>query len=100
MKSKGALLKSFVFSFLYVGLGTISLYSSRPGFFLSGDWAVVGLLLTMPGSGISFGVFFMEPENHELVWIIQITTFFILWIIAYQSMKKNKPTGHKIKRKP
>jgi hypothetical protein len=98
MRRKEAIVKSFVFSLLYVGLGTLSLFSLYPTFFLSGDWAWIGFLLTIPVSAIGFGVIFMEPENEALVLLIQLIHLIILWLFAYLFLRRRRSARRKLKR--
>jgi hypothetical protein len=75
--------KLFVISFLYVGLGTLSILSMFPDFPLYGDWSMVGFLLTIPVSFISFGIAFSEPDSQNIIVVTQLIILLILWSIIY-----------------
>lgn len=81
-----ALYRSFLISFSYVLIGTISVLSVYPSSPLSGDWVVFTLLLTFPVSLVSFGVMYAEPNATMTVLFIQLAMFLITWYVVYKAL--------------
>jgi hypothetical protein len=76
--------KSFIISFAYVGLGTLSVLSVYPADPLYGGWSLWGLLATFPVTIISFGYRYAESRVIFPVLIIQTLMLLITWFIVYK----------------
>ena len=82
--------KSFVFSLLYVGLGTFSLlglYPSSPFYF---EWSILGLLITIPVRFLGFGVAYMESSNYILLLLVQFSVFLLTLFFVYSFLKRKQ----------
>lgn len=79
---KSILFNSIVFSFLYVGLGTIALLSLDRNFILSGEWAFYALLITMPVSFLGFGYVYMETDIWPELMFIQLGVFILCVLVV------------------
>ncbi len=80
---RNPLIRSFIISLLYVGFSTfclLSLYPKSPTYF---EWSMLGVLITIPVSFISFGILYMEADNQYILWI-QGAMFFIFWWFVYR----------------
>jgi hypothetical protein len=88
--------KAFYISFFYVGLGTLSILSLDPSFFLYGPWAFWGYVITLPVSIFSFGVAYSGNGASTTILIIQSIVFLIFWFLLYRyflkglNVRKNK----------
>lgn len=90
--------KALLFSFLYVGFSTITLYSMYPSdpFSIGGlrgtEIDIIFALITMPGQLFSWGIRFggMESQKQELlfVFISQLVNFIIWWRIIFYIIRK------------
>lgn len=82
-----SVITSLYISFIYVGLGTLLMYLS-----LSYDSVplLIGLLLTLPATVLSFGIVFTEAEPFWWVAICQVLTFFLYWFTLNTIMKRRK----------
>jgi len=87
MKKK-AIRASLIISVLYVGLGTVSILSIDPEFFLSGDWAWFSYLLTLPVSIVGFLIMYTEKEYLGLLIPTQLIVFAIFWFLMYRILLK------------
>lgn len=74
---------SFLYSLLYVGLGTIAVFCSYPPYY--GDWVLVLLILTFPVSVIGFGVM-MAGKYYFAAAVIQFIVFLLTWYVVYKQM--------------
>ncbi len=80
--------KSFLYSLIYVGIGTISVLGLYPSSPLYWDWSYIGVLLTFPVSALSFGIAYGAGTSYTLILLIQLVMFFICWFILYRVMMK------------
>lgn len=87
LQNKKALLKSFILSFFYVGISTLSLISMSPLSGIYSEWASLGLLITILISTIGFCVMYMERDYQVLAYI-QVSIFFLIWLFGYKSLLK------------
>lgn len=72
-----------------MGLGTfclLSLYPDSPTYF---EWSILGVLITIPVSFISYGVLYMEPNNQYILFIQGVMAIIFWWFI-YQRIKNKK----------
>ncbi|UII27578.1 hypothetical protein LVD15_03895 [Fulvivirga maritima] len=77
--------KSFIISFLYVGLGTLALL------FVNSSSLIVSiiLLLTIPVTFVGFGITYMEGSDSLLViLIVQILIFLTFWRMMFLILKR------------
>ncbi|PWV56454.1 hypothetical protein [Chitinophaga sp. S165] len=89
MSKKDAYINAYLISFLYVGLGTLTVLSVYPADKFSGEWVWVGLLLTFPVNFISFGYRYMEAGSYLPVALIQFCVFVLTgWMIYRGYFKK------------
>jgi hypothetical protein len=86
--NKKAFYDSLVVSFLYVGLGTISVISVYPGSLFYGDWVIFGFLLTVPVSFVGFAIMYAGSDGYWLALLAQGCVFFIFWFIAYRYFER------------
>ncbi len=91
------IIKSFVISFLYVGIGTLSLISLYPqsGFYTPISWG--GLLLTFPVTIYSFGIMYTESNSLDKILNTQLVVFLCFWSIIYVLILLKKSNNHKIR---
>ena len=85
-----SLYRSFLYSFLYVLLGTIAVLSLYPSSPVHGDWAYWALFFTFPVTVISFAVMYAEPNATTLVLIVQAVMFLLTWLILYSTLPKHR----------
>ncbi|MFD0998577.1 hypothetical protein ACFQ21_04635 [Ohtaekwangia kribbensis] len=86
--NKKAFYDSLLASFLYVGLGTISVMSIYPGSLFHGGWAFVGVLLTLPVSFVGFGIMYADSDGYWYTLLAQVCVFFVAWFVTYQYYEK------------
>jgi hypothetical protein len=72
---------ALLISVIYVGLGTITVFSLFPSDSLGSDWTYIGLILTFPVSVISFVYRFAEKNSTEGALIIQLIMFVLTFLI-------------------
>lgn len=88
--------KSFYISLIYVGLGTIALFSFSFRIFRESDFLDIMtsliMLVTMPVSFISFGILYSEGREASLIALaVQFIIFLIFWYVVYRYMlNKNR----------
>jgi hypothetical protein len=70
-----------IISFLYVGLGTLTVCSVYGSDIFHGEWTSFTFLITFPVIILSFGYRYAEPHNLFPVFIIQIIMFIITFFI-------------------
>ncbi|MFC2104227.1 hypothetical protein ACFLS4_02600 [Bacteroidota bacterium] len=85
------LINSLIISFVYVGIGTVSVLSLYPdGLLPTGLWAILGVLITLPVSIVSFGIMYTEPSNILLVLIVQSVIFLLFSFVIFKIIKWKK----------
>lgn len=84
------LIKSFIISFLYVGLGTLSVLSAYPSSPLYGSWVLLTMILTLPVNAFSFGIVFSDSDAFGSVLIVQAIVFLICWLLLFRWMNRRK----------
>lgn len=72
---------ALLISVIYVGLGTITVFSLFPTDPFDGNWTYIGLILTFPVSVISFAYRFAEKNSTEGALIIQLIMFVLTFLI-------------------
>jgi hypothetical protein len=77
------MVQSFLISLLYVGFGTLSLYSLYPNSPLYLEWSIAGIIATLPVTIISFGVLYSDSDS-ELIPIIQTLMLISMWYTLYR----------------
>lgn len=82
--------KAFVFSIIYVGIGTLSVCSISGSDLFFGEWSLYALILTFPVTIISFGYRYAAPDYLIPVLIIQSIMFLITFSIL-AAIFKEKP---------
>ena len=78
---------AFYIALLYVGFGTISVFSVYPADRFYGNWSSYGLFITFPVSAISFGYRYAESEIIYPVFIIQFVMFILTFLILSAFIK-------------
>lgn len=78
--------RSLVFSFLYVGLGTISIFSLNPSSIFYGMFRTTILFVTFPVNFISLAAAFIG-EKTSLILFIQIIVFLLFWLFLFNISK-------------
>lgn len=76
---------SFIFSLIYVGIGTISVLCSYPPYY--GNWVLPLLLITFPISILSFGIM-IAGKYYGIVIFIQLIIFLVFWYFTYRFLLK------------
>jgi len=84
--------KTFLITFIYVGVGTFAVCSVYPNDTFYGMWTLIVLILTLPVTVISFGYRFSEAHILYPVFIIQFVMFLIMFssLSIYYKSKNNK----------
>jgi hypothetical protein len=83
-KEKSAIYnQSLIFSLLYVGLGTLTVFSLSPESWFYGDWVFMSMLITLPVNIISFAMAYGDGDAMVSILIVQIIVFFVCWLIVY-----------------
>jgi len=80
------LINSLFISFIYVGLGTVSVLSAYPSSPLYGGWVLPVMLLTLPVNVFSFGIMFSDYTAFGSVLIVQSIVFLIFWFLLFRWM--------------
>lgn len=83
MINRNILLRSFIFSFLYVGLGVVSLLGMYPSSPIYWEWSYIGFAITLPVSVFSFGILYTEGNNYDSILLIQSVVFLVFWLLLY-----------------
>lgn len=78
--------RSLVFSFLYVGLGTISILSLNPNSVFYGMFGTTVLFITFPVNFISLAVAF-TGEKTSVILVVQIIVFLLFWFALHSTLK-------------
>ncbi len=90
MTNNDALRRSFGYAFIYVGFATftvLNVYGSSPFY---GDWVLVGLLITLPVSILSFGIMYAAKDAYVLVFCVQFIMFILTGRLIYFLYYRNK----------
>ena len=90
VKRKEARAKSYLISFFYVGFATLSLLSMYPDDFLYGGWVTWAILLTLPVNFIGLGVLYADPEQHAIVFLIQLFVFIVTGWLTFRVFFKRR----------
>jgi hypothetical protein len=84
-ETKRRILKqTFIFSLLYVGVGTLAVLSLSPTSMFYGSWALVVTLITLPVNLFSLGIAYADDDMVGMILIIQAIVFLIFWLILYR----------------
>jgi hypothetical protein len=78
------LIKSFIISLGYVGLGTLSVLSIYPSSPLYGSWVLPTQLLTLPVSIWSFGIVFEDADAFVSVLVVQSIVLLLFWYFLFR----------------
>lgn len=82
MTKRTAYKYSYLIAFLYVGLGTLSILSMYPDNLFFGEWAMWGLILTLPVNFIGWGILYSDSSQQTIVILIQIVVFILVgWLL-------------------
>jgi hypothetical protein len=79
---------SFIISFTYVGIGTVSLLSVYPSSPLYGDWVLPAMVITLPVSIWGFGLMYADSHTFWSVIIVESIVCLISWRILFKLMSK------------
>jgi hypothetical protein len=82
------LIKSFIISLAYVGLGTVSVLSGYPSSPLYGSWVLPAIVLTLPVSVFSFGIIFSDSNAFGSVLIVQSIVLLVFWFLLFRWMDR------------
>ncbi|MCF6139901.1 hypothetical protein L1S34_01230 [Flavobacterium sp. K77] len=82
--------KAFIFSIIYVGIGTLSVCSISGSDLFYGEWSLYALILTFPVTIISFAYRYAASDYLIPVLIIQSIMFLITFSI-FAAIFKEKP---------
>lgn len=75
---------------VYVGFATLTVCSVYPADLFYGDWSLLGLIVTLPVSIISFGYRYADAESLYPVFIIQLVMFILTFLVLSMFIKDKK----------
>ena len=75
---------------IYVGFATLTVCSVYPSDPFYGDWSLLGLIVTLPVSVISFGYRYADANTFYPVFIIQFVMFILTFLIVSTFVKDKK----------
>lgn len=80
---------SFLISFIYVGIATVSVLGIYPESIFYWEGSLIGVLVTLPVSVVSFGINYSEKFTPLLLILsVQILMFVLMWILLFFYLRK------------